>query len=62
MKLLSIIILHMFYWSSQIALTEIWFFKYLCHMLPIELWKTGCKSSSLFVDRKYEKGNQRVIA
>lgn len=25
-----------------------------CHMLPVELWGPSCKTSSLFVDRKYQ--------
>jgi hypothetical protein len=25
-------------------------------MLPVELWESNCKSSSLPVDRKYQKG------
>jgi len=28
-------------------------------MLPIEFWETSCKSSSLPVDRKYQKGQSR---
>ena len=27
------------------------FFWYPCHMLPVELWETSCKSSSLLVDK-----------
>jgi hypothetical protein len=29
-------------------------------MLPVELWEPSCKSSSLPVDRKYQKGQSRV--
>jgi hypothetical protein len=28
-------------------------------MLPVELWEPNCKSSSLPVDRKYQKGKSR---
>ena len=28
-------------------------------MLPVERWETSCKSSSLPVDRKYQKGQSR---
>jgi len=28
-------------------------------MLHVELWETGCKPSSLLVDRKYQKGQSR---
>jgi hypothetical protein len=29
-------------------------------MLPVDLWEPSCKSSSLPVDRKYQKGQSRV--
>jgi hypothetical protein len=32
---------------------------YPCHMLPVELWEPSCKSSSLPVDRKYQKLQSR---
>jgi len=32
------------------------FFWYPFHILPVELWEPSCKSSSLPVDRKYQKG------
>ena len=35
------------------------FFWYPCHMLSHELWEPSCKSSSLSVDRKYQKGQSR---
>jgi hypothetical protein len=35
------------------------FFWYPCHMLPVELWEPSFKSSSLPVDRKYQKGQSR---
>jgi hypothetical protein len=35
------------------------FFWCPCHMLPVELWEPSCKSSSLPVDRKYQKGRPR---
>ena len=38
---------------------NITFFWYPCHMLPVELWKPNCKSSSLPVDRKYQKEQSR---
>jgi len=28
-------------------------------MLPVELWQPSCKSSSLPLDRKYQKGQSR---
>ena len=28
-------------------------------MLPVELWKSNCKSRSLPVDKKYQKGQSR---
>jgi len=28
-------------------------------MFPVELWEPNCKSSSLPVDRKYQKGQSR---
>ena len=31
----------------------------LSHALPVDFWKTSCKSSSLPVDRKYQKGQSR---
>ena len=30
-------------------------------MLPVELWEPSCTSSSLSVDRKYQKGQSRDI-
>jgi hypothetical protein len=30
-------------------------------MLPVELWESSFKSSSLPVERKYQKGNQGII-
>jgi hypothetical protein len=39
------------------SLTEIYsFFWCPFHMLPVELWEPNCTSSSLPVDRKYQKG------
>ena len=35
------------------------FFWYLFHMLPVEHWEPNCTSSSLPVDRKYQKGQSR---
>jgi hypothetical protein len=30
-----------------------------CNMLAVEIWELRCKSNSLPVDRKYQKGNLR---
>jgi hypothetical protein len=35
---------------------------YPLHVLPIELWEPRCKSSSLPVDRKYQKGQSRDLS
>ena len=42
-----------------LSLIKIQLFWYPCHMLPVELLETSCKSSSLPVDRKYQKGQSR---
>ena len=44
---------------SILSLTEIWLFWYPCHILHGELWGPNSKSSSLPVDRKYQKGQSR---
>ena len=42
-----------------LSLIKIQLFWYPCHMLLVEFWETSCRSSSLPVDRKYQKGQSR---
>jgi hypothetical protein len=66
-----IYILHLFYLSKQIELTGYIYviychctkyslFWYPFHMLPDEHWQPNCKSSSLPLDRKYQKGRLKT--